>query len=128
MAAKRRGVVRGEGEDRAKLERARAMRRGQSRAETAAWEELRDRRCLGLKFRRQQVIDGFIVDFYCAALRLVVEIDGSVHDDPDIRSSDERRTEILEGLGLRVLRVRTEEVLEGLLTARIAEISRDAAP
>jgi len=45
-------------------------------AEAAAWDLLRNRRCLGLKFRRQHVIRGFIVDFYCPELRIAVEVDG----------------------------------------------------
>lgn len=66
-----------------KRDLARELRRSATDAERRAWEVLRDRRCLGLKFRRQQVIRGFIVDFYCAELRLAIELDGGVHDDPE---------------------------------------------
>ncbi len=57
-------------------ERARQMRREDTRAESAAWELLRDRRTLGLKFRRQVPIDRYIVDFYCPEIRVIIEIDG----------------------------------------------------
>jgi very-short-patch-repair endonuclease len=55
---------------------ARRLRREMTRAEGLMWEQLRDRRLVGLKFRRQQIVDGFIADFYCDSARLVVEIDG----------------------------------------------------
>ena len=74
---------------------ARELRQRATDAERSAWEVLRDRRCLGLKFRRQQVIRGFIVDFYCAELRLAIELDGAVHGDPDHRFRDSVRDMVL---------------------------------
>jgi very-short-patch-repair endonuclease len=65
----------------AKRELAREYRRSPTPSERAAWQLLRNRRCHGLKFRRQQPIRGYIVDFYCAEVRLAVEIDGPVHDE-----------------------------------------------
>ena len=65
---------------------------------------------LGLKFRRQQVIDGFIVDFFCAERGLVVEIDDGVHDDPQIAAYDRERTLILKTRDLKLVRIRNEEV------------------
>ena len=62
-----------------KVALAKANRHQPTPAEAAAWALLRNRRCLGLKFRRQHVIRGFIVDFYCPELRLAVEVDGTVH-------------------------------------------------
>jgi very-short-patch-repair endonuclease len=76
-------IVRRARVSRSKRDLARRLRRRATEAEIRAWEVLRDRRCLGLKFRRQQVIRGYIVDFYCAELRLAIELDGSVHDAPD---------------------------------------------
>jgi very-short-patch-repair endonuclease len=92
------------------LEAARRSRRSPTEAEALAWEILRARRCLGLKFRRQQVIGAFRVDFYCPALALVIEIDGGVHDDPAEAQRDEMRAQALAAEGLRVVRVRNEEV------------------
>lgn len=59
---------------------AKKLRRDQTRAERLAWRILRNRGCLGLKFRRQKVIRGFVADFYCPQLNLVLEIDGSIHE------------------------------------------------
>jgi very-short-patch-repair endonuclease len=63
----------------------------------------------GLKFRRQHVIAGYVVDFYCPALRLVIEVDGGVHDAQ--RKRDEQRTVHLARLGARVLRIPNARVL-----------------
>src|ERR1700679_3510922 len=75
-------VIQGAPIDARKLALARRFRREPTPAEAAAWQLLRGRRILGLKFRRQHVIAGFIVDFYCASLRLVLELDGGIHDHP----------------------------------------------
>ena len=74
-------------------------------AEVFAWRLLRDLKMLGLKFRRQHVLCGYEVDFYCAALRLVVEIDGAVHDDAERAERDARRTTILARRGVRGVRL-----------------------
>ena len=71
---------------------------------------------LGLKFRRQQVIDRFIVDFYCHEIKLVIEVDGEIHNYTQVE--DAIRQEFLESLGLRVVRFNNEDVLlriEGVL-------------
>ena len=87
------------------LNRAREMRREDTRAEKLAWILLRDRRMYGLKFRRQVPIENYIVDFYCDELQLIVELDGIVHDDPQQMKKDERRTIRLQQLGFKILRV-----------------------
>ena len=75
---------------------------------------------LGLKFRRQQVILGFIVDFFCAEHRLVLEVDGSSHEPLERQAQDEERSRILARLDLRVVRVRNEDVNEFRLKALVA--------
>ena len=87
------------------LECARKMRHEDTHAEKLAWILLRDRRMFGLKFRRQVPIDNFIVDFYCPELRLIVELDGLVHDDPKQIQKDQRRNARLQQLGYKILRV-----------------------
>src|SRR5690606_25291270 len=82
----------------------RQLRQKGTRAEALLWEHLRDRQLHGAKFRRQAVIGRFIVDFYCHEHRLVVELDGAVHDQPDIAAHDAERQEQLEAQGYRVLR------------------------
>ena len=83
------------------------------------WELLRDRRCHGLKFRRQQVVRGFVVDFYCAAHRLAVEIDGGVHDEPDHCAWDAERTVLLSRSGITVLRF-ADDTPDETIRARLA--------
>ncbi len=84
--------------------RTRELRQAQTIAEKHAWYLLRDRRTLGLKFRRQVPIDDFIVDFYCDELKLVIEIDGDVHDRDAQKRRDEIRDKRLTKLGYRILR------------------------
>ena len=105
-------IVTGQRIDRAKLERAKAMRQNMTPAERSLWGALRTNRLDGLHFRRQQIIEGFIVDFYCHAERLVVEVDGPVHRRQV--EHDVERSRILTALGLRVLRIRNEEIMQDL--------------
>ncbi len=103
--------------------RARAMRRAPTEAEARLWRRLR-RGLLGVRFRRQVVMGRFIADFYCAAAGLIVELDGSVHDER--RDVDEERDRLLRRSGMQILRFRNEDVLDDLdavletLTAALA--------
>ncbi|MEI1377018.1 endonuclease domain-containing protein [Nostoc sp. UHCC 0926] len=99
---------------------ARQMRCEPTSAEKLLWEKLRHKQLLGFKFRRQQTIDRFIVDFYCNEARLVVEVDGEIHDYT--QEEDAIRQEFLESLGLQVGRFRNEDVLE-----RIEGVLQDIA-
>jgi very-short-patch-repair endonuclease len=98
-----------------KLQLARRFRRAPTVVEATAWQILRNRALCGLKFRRQQVIAGFVVDFYCPSQRLVLELDGGVHDDPTQREHDRERTEVFRQLAIRVLRVPNHVVHEQAL-------------
>ena len=89
-----------------RLENARALKSKPTPSEQVAWEFLRDRRMLGLKFRRQQVLGPFVADFYCDVLRLVLEIDGGIHECEEQRAKDEERDIWMQGQGLCVLRIR----------------------
>src|SRR5215213_6146259 len=80
---------------------AREMRSNSTPAENHLWQRLRKEQILGFKFRRQYPIDRFIVDFYSTEARLVIEVDGSIHDEQ--QEADQLRTEFLESIGLRVL-------------------------
>jgi very-short-patch-repair endonuclease len=88
--------------------RARQLRHVATDAETLLWQHLRMRSSTGLKWRRQHPIGRFIVDFYCAEYQLIVELDGSVHDQQVER--DAERTTLLERAGYRVLRVRNQAI------------------
>ena len=74
-------LIRGQRVSAVKVGRARELRRGMTPAEKLLWERLRGHSSDGLRWRRQQVIDGFIVDFYCHAASLVVELDGAIHNN-----------------------------------------------
>lgn len=104
----------------AKLERAKELRREMTPAEKLLWQEIRANK-LGVRFRRQQVIQGFIVDFYCHRAALVVEVDGDVHDLQ--QDEDARREKVLSELGLRIVRFRNDEVVRNLsaVVGRIKE-------
>jgi very-short-patch-repair endonuclease len=90
--------------------RERKLRRNQTRSEQRLWSALRRSRYF--HFRRQHRIGRYIVDFYCAEVRLVIEVDGGVHEMQ--RDWDQRRDTHLRSLGNHVLRFRNEEVLEGI--------------
>ena len=91
-----------------KIALARGNRHDPTPAEAAAWALLRNRRCLGLKFRRQHVIRGFIVDFYCAEFHLVLEVDGGVHGDRAQAEFDEARSRALASVAQCVRGVAAE--------------------
>ncbi len=95
----------------AKLERAKELRRDMTPAEKLLWQEIRANK-LGVRFRRQQVIEGFIVDFYCHQAGLVIEVDGDIHDLQ--QEEDKRREKVLTELGLRIVRFRNDEVVRNL--------------
>ena len=101
------------------------MRHNATPAERYAWSLLRGRAVLGLKFRRQHVLHGFIVDFYCAAERLVLELEGNVHDASDRRAYDAARTAFLEAAGYRVVRIRNREVTRAKLEKVLRERLRN---
>ncbi len=92
-------------------ERAKELRREGTAAEEILWQLLRNRGLNGMKFRRQHQVGDYIVDFFCAAARLVVEVDGDVHDLPEVKHKDNEREKWLTAQGLTTLRFRNEQVL-----------------
>jgi very-short-patch-repair endonuclease len=105
---------------------ANAHRHAMTPAERVLWDALKERQLVGLKFRAQHPVGPFILDFYCPQHRLVVEVDGPIHDDPDQSAYDTYRTAQLQAFGLTVLRLRNEDILTNLPTA-LARITA-AAP
>lgn len=91
------------------VERARRLRKAQTVTEMLLWRELRDRRLQNLKFRRQVPIGPFIVDFYCAEKKLIIELDGFVHEDQEVQIQDHRRERFIRDNGYRVLRFTNDE-------------------
>jgi very-short-patch-repair endonuclease len=88
------------------------LQSNQAPVEEELWRLLRKHRLSGRKFRRQHSIGNYIVDFYCASERLVIEVDGAVHDTPEAIANDKVRDETLQQLGYKVIRIRNSEIFE----------------
>ena len=104
------------------------MRHVPTPSENRLWQRLRNRKLNGLKFRRQHVIGRFIVDFYCAKARLVVELDGPVHEYT--AEQDAIRQDFLEEQGLGVLQFTNAQIGESLDEAvrKITEMLKQTSP
>ena len=89
---------------------AREKRHDPTPPESRLWNHLRGKNLRGAKFRRQHTIERFIVDFFCAEAKLVIEVDGDIHQYTVIE--DAVRQEFLESLGLRIIRFTNDEVLQ----------------
>ncbi len=87
---------------------ARALRRNMTKEERRLWYE--SLRAYPIRFQRQKVFGGYILDFYCAKARLAVELDGEQHTEPEAVIHDTERTAFLESYGLTVLRIPNSEV------------------
>jgi type I restriction enzyme M protein len=98
----------------ATITRARTLRRQITWAEKKLWACLRNRKLLGLKFRRQQPLGPYILDFFCAEKRLSIEIDGGEHDLPERRERDANRTRYLSSQGIRTIRFWNSQIRENL--------------
>jgi very-short-patch-repair endonuclease len=108
----------------ASLARRRDLRRNSTDAEAALWSCLRAKRFAGFKFRRQHPCGPYILDFYCPAARLAIELDGGQHFEAAAQAYDERRTEYLRRRDIEVLRfsthlvfTETAAVIEGIALA-----------
>ncbi|RUU05559.1 endonuclease domain-containing protein [Mesorhizobium sp. USDA-HM6] len=93
---------------------ARKMRKVMTDAELKLWNEVRAHRLMGLSFRRQMPIAGYIVDFACPNKKLIVEIDGSQHARAEASASDAARTAKLEALGWTILRFWNDDVIRDI--------------
>jgi len=90
---------------------ARRLRSHMTDAEQILWQRLRRKQVHGVQFYRQKPLLTYIVDFYCPAAKLVVELDGSQHAEPEHREKDRSRDEALAELGLKVLRFDNRQAL-----------------
>jgi type I restriction enzyme R subunit len=99
---------------------ARDLRQRQTQAEQCLWACLRDRRLAGLKFRRQQRIANtpYVVDFFCCAGKLIIEVDGPIHAEQV--GADLARQHEIEALGYRVLRFTNDQVLDNINNVLLA--------
>jgi adenine-specific DNA-methyltransferase len=99
------------------VEVARDLRTRSTLGEQELWLALRRKQLAGRKFRRQQPVGPFVLDFYCSAERLSVEVDGSIHDDPDQVQLDAERQRLIESLGIRFVRLPNDLVMHNLAAA-----------
>ena len=105
--------------------RSKRLRNDPTTAESILWQHLRRSQLQGYKFRRQQPIGPFIVDFYCSSAKLAIELDGSSHEGKD--GYDGFRESGIEGRGVRVLRFLNSEVISDIQGV-VAEIARKLPP
>ena len=96
------------------FDRARELRANTTEPEKILWDRISNRQLDGFKFRRQHPINTYIADFYCHQAKLVVELDGLIHYYPENKEYDKSRNLEMEGLGIRVIRFRNEEIFDSL--------------
>ena len=104
------GLIRYQNVSEIKIKGSRNFRKGMTEAEYLLWERLRNRKHKNLKFRRQQIIYGFIADFYCEELKLCIEVDGEIHKTIDATYYDMVRNEIFTMHGLHTIRIANDEI------------------
>ncbi|HBB96397.1 MAG TPA: hypothetical protein DC054_13500 [Blastocatellia bacterium] len=90
---------------------ARELRKSQTSAEDLLWQLLRDRRLLGFKSRRQHQLGDYIADFFCREANLVIDCDGAIHNRNEAWNHDKNRDAYMISLGLRILRIPNERIL-----------------
>ncbi len=107
---------------------AKRLRSDQTALETRLWHELRAKRLDGWKFKRQVPIEGYVADFVCFEKRLIVEMDGPLHERPEQKLKDAKRDAVLASQGFRILRF-TDEVALGHVVEEIrCALSRSPSP
>jgi very-short-patch-repair endonuclease len=97
------------------IDLAKELRRNMTPSEKVLWQGLRSHKIAGFKFRRQHPIKYYIADFYCHEARLVIEVDGPIHDRIDRREHDQQRNGVMEDFGIMILRFSNEEIMYHLM-------------
>ena len=92
------------------VKKARDLRNNMTRAEIILWSRLRSKKIYGFKFRRQQPIFDYVVDFYCDELKLIIEADGEIHSLTEKMDSDKKRDKILKINGYHLIRLSNFEI------------------
>lgn len=90
---------------------ARELRKDETEAEKILWSKLNKNQILGLRFRRQHPINIFNADFYCEKLKLVIEVDGSIHEITEYQEHDKGRSDLFNDLGITVIRFTNEQII-----------------
>ena len=96
------------------FQKAEELRKHMTKAELILWKELRNKKLLGLKFRRQHPISRFIADFYRHKHKLVIELDGEIHLKNYVAINDKKREDEIKSLGITVLRFKNNEIINHL--------------
>ena len=94
--------------------KAKELRKYETEAEKILWTKLNKNQMMGLQFRRQHPINRFIADFYCVKIKLVIEVDGSIHELPEYEVYDIGRSEILNDFGITVIRFSNEQIINDI--------------
>ncbi len=106
----------------------RLLRKEQTKAEKILWRELRNRKLGGYKFRRQHPVNkSYVVDFYCASKKLVIEVDGKIHQKEEVKRKDKEREQFLIKWKYNILRIKNEEIyndLNGVLKKILRELEK----
>jgi very-short-patch-repair endonuclease len=111
--------------------RARVLRSNMTRAEIILWSRLRSKKINGYKFRRQQPLFDYIVDFYCNDLKLIIEVDGEIHSFSEKISYDSKRDSILKTNGYHIIRLSNFEIeteINSTINKIISYISENLSP
>ena len=96
------------------FKKAKELRRYETEAEKRLWAKLCRNQMLGLQFRRQHPINRFIVDFYCVKVKLVIEVDGNIHELPENKVYDIGRSQILNDFGITVIRFTNNQLIDDI--------------
>ena len=91
-----------------------SLRNNATSAETLLWQALKNSKVEGRKFRRQHSISNYVVDFYCPAEKLILEVDGDIHNVQTIKGRDESREKYLLNLNFKVLRIQNDDVFRNM--------------
>lgn len=108
------GIIRLQNISEEKLSDARQLRQKMTLAEKELWQQLRNRKLEGYKFRRQQIVQGFIADFYCEKAKLALEIDGGIHLEKGQIEIDIHREKVFSDRGIKTLRIQNNDVIDDL--------------
>ena len=92
-------------------EKRKYLRKNMPSSELKLWKKIRNKQMLNIKFRRQYSIGNYIVDFYCAELKLAIELDGETHFTQDNIDYENKRTKYIESLGIKIIRYSNYEII-----------------
>jgi len=105
------------------IETARMLRKKSTKAEKILWNELRNRKFNNLKFRRQHPFGKYVVDFYCHEKKLMIEVDGQIHDYNEQKEYDANRQDELENLGYKMVRIKNKDLIDDVKSVLLKRLT-----